>query len=159
VRPEYGSWISVPEGTPRASITPAFGARGLRMNPGRYWTGIPTKGWLVVVVVVVRTVVVVVGVGVGCRTTSSVVHDPKEIATPMKRTIRDMIAIDKSRPVESASPKLFFDRLTLPLGITKNDRSWARRPFGCATVFRAPMVSVSQAHWRHRSCNARLGRP
>ena len=93
------------------------------MNPGRYWTGIPTKGWLVVVVVVVRTVVVVVGVGVGCRTTSSVVHDPKEIATPMKRTIRDMIAIDRSRPVESASPILFFDRLTLPLGITRNDRS------------------------------------
>jgi hypothetical protein len=64
------------------------------MNPGRYWTGIPTAtGWLLVVVVVVRTVVVVVGDGVGCRTTSSLVHDPKENATPMKRTIRDRLAI------------------------------------------------------------------
>jgi len=56
------------------------------MNPGRYWTGIPSMGWLVVVVVVVRrtTVVVVIGGGVGCRTTSSLVHDPKENATRMK---------------------------------------------------------------------------
>ena len=77
------------------------------MNPGRYWTGIPTTGWLVVVVVVVRTVVVVVGGGVGCRTTSSVVHDPKENATPMKRTIRDMLAIDNSQRVESGFPILF----------------------------------------------------
>jgi hypothetical protein len=63
------------------------------MNPGRDWTGIPTTGWLVVVVVVLRTVVVVVGGGVGCRTNSSLVHDPKENATPMKRTIRDRLAI------------------------------------------------------------------
>jgi hypothetical protein len=88
------------------------------MNPGRDWTGIPTTDWLVVVVVVLRTVVVVVGGGVGCRTTCSLVHDPKENAAPMKRTIRDRLAI-------------------LPF-VVKADRGWEFR----ITKFRVKPVHV-----------------
>ena len=53
------------------------------MNPGRFWTGIPTTDWLVVVG------------GVGCRTTSSLVHDPKENATPTDRQRDSAIEIPR----------------------------------------------------------------